>query len=39
MMGPAVVIPAGEATVGHGTYTKAAVGEGHLENLMKETEG
>jgi homoserine O-acetyltransferase len=37
--GRAVVIPAGEETVGHGTHTKAAVWKGHLENLMKETEG
>ena len=37
--GRAVVIPAGEATVGHGTHTRAAVWKGHLEKFMKETEG
>jgi homoserine O-acetyltransferase len=35
--GRAVVIPAGEATVGHGTHTRAAVWKAHLEQLMKET--
>jgi homoserine O-acetyltransferase len=37
--GRAVVIPAGEETVGHGTHTKAAVWKETLEKLMKETEG
>jgi homoserine O-acetyltransferase len=34
--GRAVVIPAGEATVGHGTHTKAAVWKEHLEKFLKE---
>jgi homoserine O-acetyltransferase len=37
--GRAVVVPAGEATVGHGTHTRAAVWKGHLEKFMKETGG
>lgn len=35
----ALVIPASQETVGHGTHTKAAVWKTHLEKLMKETEG
>jgi homoserine O-acetyltransferase len=37
--GRAIVIPASNETVGHGTHTKAAVWKEHLEKLMKETEG
>jgi homoserine O-acetyltransferase len=37
--GRAVVIPAGKETAGHGTHTRAAVWKGHLERLLKETEG
>jgi homoserine O-acetyltransferase len=37
--GRAVLIPAGEETVGHGTHTKAAVWKEHLEKFMKETGG
>jgi homoserine O-acetyltransferase/O-succinyltransferase len=37
--GRAIVIPASEATVGHGTHTRAAVWKEHLEKLMKETGG
>jgi homoserine O-acetyltransferase/O-succinyltransferase len=36
--GRAIVIPASEATVGHGTHTRAKVWKGHLEKFMKETE-
>src|SRR5262249_33591900 len=36
--GKAVVIPATDDTVGHGTHTKAAVWKQHLEKLLKETE-
>jgi homoserine O-acetyltransferase len=35
--GKAILMPASEETVGHGTHTKAAVWKMHLENLMKET--
>jgi homoserine O-acetyltransferase len=37
--GRAVVIPAGEATVGHGTHTRAAVWKEHLAKFLKETGG
>jgi homoserine O-acetyltransferase len=37
--GRAVVLPAGEGTVGHGTHTRAAVWKGLLEKWMRETEG
>ena len=37
--GRAVVVPAGEETVGHGTHTRAAVWKGHLERLLRETGG
>jgi homoserine O-acetyltransferase len=37
--GRAVVIPASEATVGHGTHTKAAVWKEHLAKFMNETGG
>jgi homoserine O-acetyltransferase/O-succinyltransferase len=37
--GRAIVIPASDATVGHGTHTKAVVWKEHLEKLMKETGG
>lgn len=37
--GRAIVIPASEATVGHGTHTRAAVWKEHLEKLMKENGG
>jgi homoserine O-acetyltransferase len=37
--GQAIVIPASQETVGHGTHTKAAVWKEHLKKLMKETEG
>jgi homoserine O-acetyltransferase len=36
--GRAIMVPASDATVGHGTHTKAAVWKGHLETLLKETE-
>jgi homoserine O-acetyltransferase len=35
--GRAVLIPAGELTVGHGTHTRAAVWKEHLEKFLKET--
>ncbi|HEV3386457.1 MAG TPA: alpha/beta fold hydrolase [Gemmata sp.] len=35
--GKALLIPASDETVGHGTHTKAAVWKVHLETLMKET--
>jgi homoserine O-acetyltransferase len=37
--GRALVIPAGKATVGHGTHTRASVWKAHLEKFMKETGG
>jgi homoserine O-acetyltransferase len=37
--GRAVVIPAGDATVGHGTHTRAAVWKDQLEKLLKEVGG
>src|SRR5262249_1475119 len=37
--GRAIVIPSSEATVCHGTYSKAAVWKKHMEWLMNETEG
>jgi homoserine O-acetyltransferase/O-succinyltransferase len=37
--GQAIVIPASQETIGHGTHTKAAVWKKHLEKLTKETEG
>jgi homoserine O-acetyltransferase/O-succinyltransferase len=37
--GRALVIPASQETVGHGTHTKAAVWKEHLAKFMKETEG
>jgi homoserine O-acetyltransferase len=37
--GRAIIIPASEATVGHGTHTKAAIWKEHLETFMKETGG
>jgi homoserine O-acetyltransferase len=37
--GRALVIPAGEQTVGHGTHTRATVWKEQLEKLLKETEG
>jgi homoserine O-acetyltransferase len=36
--GKAVVIPAGEETIGHGTHTKAAVWKQYLEELLKGSE-
>ena len=36
--GRAILIPASEETIGHGTHTKAAVWKTHLEKLLKETE-
>ena len=36
--GRAIVIPASEETIGHGTHTKAAVWKEHLEKLLKESE-
>jgi homoserine O-acetyltransferase/O-succinyltransferase len=36
--GRAIVIPASDATVGHGTHTKAVVWKEHLEKFMKERE-
>jgi homoserine O-acetyltransferase len=36
--GRAIVLPASEETVGHGTHTKASVWKGHLEKFLKETE-
>jgi homoserine O-acetyltransferase/O-succinyltransferase len=35
----AVVVPAGQDTVGHGTHTRAAVWKEHLETFLKETGG
>jgi homoserine O-acetyltransferase len=35
--GRAILIPASDQTVGHGTHTKAAVWKGHLEKFLKET--
>jgi homoserine O-acetyltransferase/O-succinyltransferase len=35
--GEAILVPASEQTVGHGTHTKAAVWKVHLEKLLKET--
>jgi homoserine O-acetyltransferase len=35
--GRAVVVPAGEATVGHGTHTRAAVWKEHLVKFLGET--
>jgi hypothetical protein len=37
--GRAVVIPASDATVGHGTHTRAAVWKEYLEKFLNETEG
>jgi len=37
--GQAIVIPASEETVGHGTHNKAAVWKELLEKLLKESEG
>jgi homoserine O-acetyltransferase len=36
--GKAVVIPAGEETIGHGTHTKAVVWKQYLEELLKDSE-
>jgi homoserine O-acetyltransferase len=36
--GRAILVPASEETVGHGTHTRAAVWKGHLEKFLKETE-
>src|SRR5262249_49085950 len=36
--GRAVLIPASDETIGHGTHTKAAVWKRHLEGLLKESE-
>ncbi len=36
--GRAILLPASEETVGHGTHTKAAVWKGHLEKFLKETD-
>ncbi len=36
--GRAVVIPLSDATIGHGTHTKAAVWKQYLEQLLKESE-
>jgi homoserine O-acetyltransferase/O-succinyltransferase len=36
--GRAILVPESEATVGHGTHTKAAVWKAELVKLMKETE-
>jgi homoserine O-acetyltransferase len=36
--GQAVLVPASEETVGHGTHTKAAVWKRHLEAFLKGTE-
>jgi homoserine O-acetyltransferase len=36
--GQALVIPASQETVGHGTHTKAAVWKKYLERFMKETD-
>jgi homoserine O-acetyltransferase len=36
--GRAIVVPASEETIGHGTHTKPAVWKGHLERFLKETE-
>lgn len=36
--GRAILIPASEETVGHGTHTKAVVWKGYLEKFLKETE-
>ena len=36
--GRAILVPAGEDTVGHGTHTKASVWKNHLERFLKEAE-
>jgi homoserine O-acetyltransferase len=36
--GRAILVPAGEETIGHGTHTKATVWKQHLEKFLKETE-
>jgi homoserine O-acetyltransferase len=36
--GRAIVVPASEATVGHGTHTKAAVWKHYLEELLQQSE-
>jgi homoserine O-acetyltransferase/O-succinyltransferase len=36
--GRAILVPASEETVGHGTHTKAAVWRDHLAGLLKDTE-
>jgi homoserine O-acetyltransferase len=36
--GRAVLVPASDETVGHGTHTRAAVWKRHLEAFLKETE-
>jgi homoserine O-acetyltransferase len=36
--GRAILIPASDDTIGHGTHTKAAVWKGHLEKLLKDTD-
>src|SRR2546421_3782949 len=35
--GRAVLVPAGEETIGHGTHTKAAAWKPHLEKFLQET--
>ena len=35
--GPAVVIPLRDATVGHGTHSRAVVWKRHLDQLLKES--
>jgi homoserine O-acetyltransferase/O-succinyltransferase len=36
--GKALVIPASDETIGHGTHTKASVWKQHLEKFLRETE-
>jgi homoserine O-acetyltransferase len=36
--GRAILVPASDETVGHGTHTKAAVWKAHLEKFLKETD-
>jgi len=35
--GKAILIPASNATVGHGTHTKASVWKHHLEDLLRRS--
>jgi homoserine O-acetyltransferase len=37
-LGRAIIVPASEATLGHGTHTKAAVWKQYLEELLRQSE-